>query len=669
MKPRTAIDPALAAESIATIRLLAVDAVEQANSGHPGTPMEAAPIAYLLFTRHLRYNPANPDWPGRDRFILSCGHASMLLYSLLHLSGYDLTLEEIRNFRQLGSRTPGHPEFGHTPGVETTTGPLGQGFAVGVGMAMGGRFLSEQVDRELFAYRVYALCSDGDLMEGIAAEAASLAGHLRLGNLVYLYLDNRITIEGETDLAFSEEVATRFLAYGWHVQRVEGENLPEIDTALERAKEDFRPSLIIARTHIAAGAPNLQDSPEAHGAPLGKEEVRLLKASLGRDPESAFVVPEIVATHLGAARTRGAEQERAWREKVEQKLDRDPGFFTSWQEAAEGVLPSGWDDQLPAFTPAEGPMATRKASGIVLNTLAARLPFLLGGSADLAPSNNTELKGQDAFHPGGSGRNIHFGVREHAMGAILNGLAHTPGLRPFGGTFLIFADYMRPPMRLAAMMGIAPVYVFTHDSVGLGEDGPTHQPVEQLPGLRAVPDLTVIRPGDANETAEAWRLAIANRTGPTALLLSRQNLPILDRGKFAAATGMRRGGYVLAREEGSLAAILIASGSELHPAVEARELLQREGVGTRVVSLPCWELFEVQDPDYRAEVLPADCTVRVAVEAAAPLGWERYVGTAGAVVAMPGFGASAPGGQLLKHFGFTAENIAVRVRALLTAQG
>ena len=669
MKPRTAIDPALAAESIATIRLLAVDAVEQANSGHPGTPMEAAPIAYLLFTRHLRYNPANPDWPGRDRFILSCGHASMLLYSLLHLSGYDLTLEEIRNFRQLGSRTPGHPELGHTPGVETTTGPLGQGFAVGVGMAMGGRFLSEQVDRELFAYRVYALCSDGDLMEGIAAEAASLAGHLRLGNLVYLYLDNRITIEGETDLAFSEEVATRFLAYGWHVQRVEGENLPEIDTALERAKEDFRPSLIIARTHIAAGAPNLQDSPEAHGAPLGKEEVRLLKASLGRDPESAFVVPEIVATHLGAARTRGAEQERAWREKVEQKLDRDPGFFTSWQEAAEGVLPSGWDDQLPAFTPAEGPMATRKASGIVLNTLAARLPFLLGGSADLAPSNNTELKGQDAFHPGGSGRNIHFGVREHAMGAILNGLAHTPGLRPFGGTFLIFADYMRPPMRLAAMMGIAPVYVFTHDSVGLGEDGPTHQPVEQLPGLRAVPDLTVIRPGDANETAEAWRLAIANRTGPTALLLSRQNLPILDRGKFAAATGMRRGGYVLAREEGSLAAILIASGSELHPAVEARELLQREGVGTRVVSLPCWELFEVQDPDYRAEVLPADCTVRVAVEAAAPLGWERYVGTAGAVVAMPGFGASAPGGQLLKHFGFTDENIAVRVRALLTAQG
>ncbi|HEY7746969.1 MAG TPA: transketolase, partial [Desulfuromonadales bacterium] len=475
MHPYPAIDPVLAAESIATIRLLAVDAVEQANSGHPGTPMEAAPIAYLLFTRHLSFNPVNPDWPGRDRFILSCGHASMLLYSMLHLSGYDLPLEEIRNFRQFGSRTPGHPEFGHTPGVETTTGPLGQGFAVGVGMAMGGRFLAEHIDPELFAYRVYALCSDGDLMEGVAAEAASLAGHLRLGNLTYLYLDNRITIEGETDLAFSEEVATRFLAYGWHVQRVEGENLQEIDTALDRAKHDPRPSLIIARTHIASGAPNLQDSPEAHGAPLGQKEVHLLKAHLGRDPEATFVIPETVASHLGAARARGAELERAWRERLRLRLDRDPGLLAAWLEAAEGRFPSDWDRQLPYFTPAEGPMATRKASGIVLGVLAARLPFLLGGSADLAPSNNTELKGQGAFRPGGTGRNIHFGVREHSMGTILNGLAHTPGLRPYGGTFLIFADYMRPPIRLAAMMGIAPIYVFTHDSIGLGEDGPTHQ--------------------------------------------------------------------------------------------------------------------------------------------------------------------------------------------------
>ncbi|HXV20035.1 MAG TPA: transketolase [Desulfuromonadales bacterium] len=669
MHPHPAIDPVQAVESIATIRLLAVDAVEQANSGHPGTPMEAAPIAYLLFTRHLRFNPGNPDWPGRDRFILSCGHASMLLYSMLHLSGYDLPLEEIRNFRQLGSRTPGHPEFGHTPGVETTTGPLGQGFAVGVGMAMGGRFLAEQVDPELFAYRVYGLCSDGDLMEGVAAEAASLAGHLRLGNLIYLYLDNRITIEGETDLAFSEEVATRFLAYGWHVQRVEGENLPEIDTALERAKDDARPSLIIARTHIAAGAPNLQDSPEAHGAPLGQKEVRLLKARLGRDPEATFVIPETVAAHLGAAKARGAQLERAWRAELAGRADGGSMLLAAWREAAEGRFPSGWDRQLPAFTPADGQMATRKASGIVLNALATRLPFLLGGSADLAPSNNTELKGQSAFHLGGSGRNIHFGVREHAMGAVLNGLAHTPGLRPYGGTFLIFADYMRPPIRLSAMMGIAPIYVFTHDSVGLGEDGPTHQPVEQLPGLRAVPNLTVIRPADANETTEAWRLAIENRTGPTALILSRQNLPVLDRSRYAAAEGVRRGGYVLAGEEGPLAAILIATGSEVHPALAARELLQQEGFGIRVISLPCWEIFAAQEHSYRDEVLPAACPVRVAVEAAAPLGWERYVGPAGAVVAMTGFGASAPGSELLKHFGFTAENIAAQIKVLLEAQG
>jgi transketolase len=669
MHPHPAIDPGLASESIATIRLLAVDAVERANSGHPGTPMEAAPIAYLLFNRHLRFNPGNPDWPGRDRFILSCGHASMLLYSMLHLSGYDLPLEEVRNFRQLGSCTPGHPEFGHTPGVETTTGPLGQGFAVGVGMSMGGRFLAEQVDGELFAYRVYALCSDGDMMEGVAAEAASLAGHLRLGNLIYLYLDNRITIEGKTDLAFSEEVATRFLAYGWHVQHVEGENLAEIDAAIERAKDDQRPSLIIARTHIASGAPNLQDTAEAHGAPLGQEEVRMIKSRLGRDPEAAFVVPEAVRAHLGAARARGAELERSWRSGLARKLDDGSEPLASWADAAAGRLPAGWEQVLPAFTPADGPMATRKASGIVLNALAARLPFLLGGSADLAPSNNTELKGQEAFGPGGSGRNIHFGVREHAMGAILNGLTHTPGLIPYGGTFLIFSDYMRPPMRLAAMMGIAPIYVFTHDSVGLGEDGPTHQPVEQLPGLRAVPNLAVIRPGDTNETVEAWRLAIENRRGPTALLLSRQNLPVLDRSRFAAAAGTRRGGYVLAREEGPLAAILIASGSELHPALAARELLQQEGIGVRVVSLPCWELFAAQELSYREEVLPPACTVRVAVEAAAPLGWERWVGTAGAVVGMTTFGASAPGGELLKHFGFTAEKIAERTRTLLAAQG
>jgi len=665
MHPQTAIDSALAGESISTIRLLAVDSVEQANSGHPGTPMEAAPIAYILFTRHLRHNPGNPDWSGRDRFILSCGHASALLYAMLHLTGYDLPLGELKNFRQLGSRTPGHPEFGHTPGVETTTGPLGQGFAVGVGMAMGGRFLAEKVDAELFPYRVYALCSDGDLMEGVAAEAASLAGHLRLGNLVYFYLDNHITIEGETNLAFSEEVATRFLSYGWHVQRVEGENLSEIDRAIEQAKVDPRPSLIIARTHIAAGAPNLQDSPEAHGAPLGKEEVRLLKMRLGREPESAFVVPERVAAHLGEARKTGAQLERLWRQRLEERTSASPDTLVAWKEAASRQLPADWGWQMPVFSDADGPMATRKASGIVLNTLAERLPFLLGGSADLAPSNNTELKGRDAFRPGSSGRNIHFGVREHAMGSILNGLAHTPGLLPYGGTFLIFSDYMRPPIRLAAMMGIAPIYVFTHDSVGLGEDGPTHQPVEQLPALRAVPNLTVIRPADANETTEAWRLAIENRTGPTALILARQNLPVLDRTRFAPATGVRRGGYILAAEDGPLDAILIATGSEVHPALTARDLLQKEGLGVRVVSLPCWEIFEAQEAAYRAEVLPAACTARVAIEAASPLGWERYLGPSGIVVAMNGFGASAPGREVLGHFGFTAENIATCIRRLL----
>lgn len=662
------IGPGLAAESIATIRLLAVDAVEQAKSGHPGTPMEAASIAYILFTRHLRYNPANPAWPGRDRFILSCGHASALLYAMLHLCGYDLSLDELKNFRQLGSRTPGHPEFGHTPGVETTTGPLGQGFAVGVGMAMGGRFLRDRVDAELFAYHVYALCSDGDLMEGVAGEAASLAGHLQLGNLVYIYLDNRITIEGETDLAFSEEVATRFLAYGWHVQRVEGDNLTEIDLAFGCAKADPRPSLIIARTHIAIGAPTLQDSPDAHGAPLGKEEVRLLKERLGRDPEGIFYVPEAVREHFGTAGSRGLELEKNWREKLEQKIEGGNDRLALWIKTAAGHLPAGWEQRLPVFTPADGAMASRKASGIVLNALASGLPFLLGGSADLAPSNNTALQEEGAFSAAGSGRNIHFGVREHAMGAILNGLAHTPGLLPYGGTFLIFADYMRPPIRLAAMMGIAPIYVFTHDSIGLGEDGPTHQPIEQLPGLRAVPNLTVIRPADANETAEAWRLAVENRTGPTALVLSRQNLPILDRQRYAPATGARRGGYVLAREEGPLAAIIIASGSEIHPALAAREQLQLEGLGVRVVSLPSWELFEAQEKDYREAVLPPGCKVRVAVEAAAALGWERYVGLAGDVIAMTGFGASAPGGALLKHFGFSPETIAGRVRRRLAAQ-
>jgi transketolase len=652
-----AIHPDLSRQSIDTIRLLCADAVEKAASGHPGTPMEAAPIGYLLYTRHLRHNPANPEWPGRDRFILSCGHASMLLYSLLHLTGYDLPMEELENFRQLGSRTPGHPEFGHTPGVETTTGPLGQGFAVGVGMAMGGRLLAERIDRELFDNRIYTMCSDGDLMEGVASEAASLAGHLRLGNLITIYLDNLITIEGETRLAFSEEVATRFLAYGWHVERVEGDNLLDIEPALQRAKSDPRPSLIIARTHIAEGSPNKRGLAETHGAPLGAQEIGMIKELLGWDPGKHFVVPETVRAHMGEALSRGEALERAWRERFDALGQAPDSPLVPWLQMS-GSFPDGWNTHLPAFSPEDGPLPTRKASGIVLNALAARLPLLLGGSADLAPSVNTELKGEESFDPYSSGRNIHFGVREHAMGAALSGLAHTPGIIPFGGTFLIFSDYMRPSIRLAALMKIAPIYIFTHDSIGLGEDGPTHQPVEHLAALRAIPNLTVIRPCDANETVHAWRIAIENRTGPTALILSRQNLPVIDRSRFAPAKGIRRGGYVLAPEEGDLQTLLIATGSEVHPALAARELLQQQGIGTRVVSLASWELFEAQPESYRREIIPPNIPACIAVEAASPFGWERYTGDRGAVIALSTFGASAPGETLMRHFGFTPEKIA-----------
>lgn len=659
------LDRKLARESIDTIRLLSADGVEKARSGHPGTPMEASPIAYLLYTRHLRHNPANPDWPGRDRFILSCGHASMLLYSMLHLTGYDLSLDDLKQFRQLDSRTPGHPEFGHTPGVETTTGPLGQGVAVGVGMAMGARMLADKVHAELFDYRIYALCSDGDMMEGVAAEAASLAGHLQLGNLIYIYLDNRITIEGQTDLAFSDETASRFLSYGWHVQHVEGENLTEIDAALTRAKADTRPSLIIARTHIGFGAPHKQDTAEAHGAPLGDQELRLTKEFFGRDPQVMFHVPEAVASHMLAVRERGQAQEQAWQQQLWDELAKNHPKLVAWQHSTENGLPSGWQDALPSFSVADGKLATRQACGVTLNALADRLPLMLGGSADLAPSNNTALKKAGSFRPGAADRNIHFGVREHAMGSILNGLSHTPGLIPFGGTFLIFSDYMRPPIRLAAMMGLAPVYVFTHDSVGLGEDGPTHQPVEQLAALRAIPNLTVIRPCDANETAQAWRAALENRRGPSALVLTRQGLPVLDRNLYGAAEGVLRGGYVLAREDGPLKVILIASGSEVTLALEARSILQVEGIGVRVVSLPCWELFDAQTPAYREEVLPSGSALRVAIEAGIGMGWERYVGSSGTIVCMTGFGASAPGDTLMKKFGFTADQLVARIKPSL----
>ncbi len=656
------IDPVLAGQTIDTIRLLSADAVEQANSGHPGTPMEGAPLAYLLYTRHLRHNPANPQWPGRDRFILSCGHASMLLYSTLHLSGYDISLDDLKNFRQFDSKTPGHPEFGHTDGVETTTGPLGQGISVGVGMAMGAKFLADKLDSDLFDYNIYAICSDGDVMEGVAAESASLAGHLQLGNLVYLYLDNKITIEGDTSLAFSEEVATRYLSYGWHVERVTGENLAEVDAAIQRAKQDPRPSMIITRTNIGQGSPNKQGTSAAHGAPLGGDELKLTKQALGFDPEQCFVVPDAVYGHMAALKTRGAQLEQQWQTDCTAKCA-DNSALADWC-ANKPLDAATIDSLLPQFE-AGGSMATRASSGKVLNALAGGLPLMIGGSADLAPSNNTHLAGEGAFSASGSGRNIHFGIREHAMGSILNGMCHTQGVIPFGATFMIFSDYMRPPMRMAALMGIAPIYVFTHDSIGVGEDGPTHQPVEQLTGLRSVPNLNVFRPCDANETAQAWRAAVLNRTTPTALILTRQNLPTIDRTKFGAAEGVQQGGYVLAVEDGELQLILLASGSEVQHAMAAREQLQQQGIGTRIVSLPCWELFEQQDATYKEQVLPNSCRKRLAIEAASTFGWERYVGLDGAVVGMTGFGASAPGGKLMEHFGFTTENVLAKAQELL----
>ncbi|MCD6580256.1 MAG: transketolase [Desulfuromusa sp.] len=650
-------------QSIDTIRLLAADAVEKANSGHPGTPMEAAPIAYLLYMRHLQHNPANPDWAGRDRFILSCGHASSLIYSMLHLTGYDLSLDDLKNFRQFGSKTAGHPEFGHVPGVETTTGPLGQGVAVAVGMAMGGQYLTQQVDAELFNYRTWVICSDGDLMEGVSAEAGSLAGHLKLGQLNYIYLDNKITIEGDTELAFTEDVGTRYLAYGWHVERIDGENLLEIDAAMERAKKDSRPSLIIARTHIGIGAPNKQDTAGAHGAPLGSDELALTKQAYGRDPRETFVIPAEVAVHMGSCLARGAEMEQQWQQLFEQK--KSSSKIASWLAVSNGELPAGWEFALPTFSPEDGAKATRQASGSAINALAEKLPFLIGGSADLAPSNNTEIKGAGSWLPGRSARNIHYGIREHAMGSIMNGFCHTPGLIPFAGTFFVFADYMRPAIRMAALMGLAPIYVMTHDSIGLGEDGPTHQPVEHLASLRAMPNLNVIRPADANETIEAWKAAIANRKGPTMLVLSRQGLPTVNRSKFAAATGVHKGGYVLVPEAGELQLILLASGSEVQHAMAAQETLQAEGIGTRVVSMPCWELFAAQDAAYREQVLPAACTKRVSMEAGSTFGWERYVGLQGKAIGMDEFGASAPAGELMQHFGFTAENMVAVAKELL----
>ncbi len=656
---------------INTIRCLAMDAVQKANSGHPGLPMGAAAMAYVLWTRFLRHNPRNARWPNRDRFVLSAGHGCMLLYSLLHLTGYDLSLEEIKQFRQWGSKTPGHPEHLLVEGIETTTGPLGQGFTNGVGMAIAGKYLAARFNRpghEVVDYKIYAIVSDGDLMEGVASEAASLAGHLGLDNLIYLYDNNHISIEGSTDLAFTEDRGKRFEAYGWFVQDLpDGNDLDAVDRAIRAAQaEKGRPSLIIARTHIAYGSPNKQDTAGAHGSPLGEEEVSLTKQNLGWPLEPKFYIPEEALEHFREAIDRGARADAEWQKRLEAYRREFPDLAKEWDGFVRGKLPEGWKSKIPVFKPSDGPLATRQASGKVLNAIAPGLPTLIGGSADLAPSTDTLLKGVPDFQKGSySGRNLHFGVREHGMGGILNGMALS-GLVPYGATFLIFSDYTRPTIRLAALMEVRSIFVFTHDSVFLGEDGPTHQPIEHLPALRAIPNLCLIRPADANETAVAWRVAIERRGGPVALALTRQSLPVFDREKFASAEGLARGAYVMAREKGdSPEIILIASGSEVALALEAFEKLSAEGVSARAVSMPSWDLFEKQPPAYKDEVLPPSVTARLAIEAASTFGWDRYVGPRGAVIGMTRFGASAPYKVLAEKFGFTAANIVRQARELL----
>ena len=649
--------------AIATIRALAVDAVQKANSGHPGMPLGAAPMAHVLWTRHLKFDPSAPDWPDRDRFVLSAGHGSILLYALLHLAGYGLGIEELEAFRQWGSRTPGHPEYGVTPGVETTTGPLGAGISNSVGMAIAEAFLAATFNRPgftLFDHFTYGIASDGDLMEGVAAEAASLAGHLGLGKLIYLYDDNQISIEGCTSLTFTEDVGRRFEAYGWQVLTVaDGNDLEAIDAALLAARaETQKPSLIKVRTVIGFGSPHKAGTAECHGAPLGVEESRLTKEALGWLGDLKFAVPARVRAQYAAAAAKGTGAHRGWRELLDRYRLAFPEVASRLDEALAGRLPADWMEGVPRFAAGES-VATRVASGKTLNAVAPRLPTLVGGSADLAPSNNTYLENMGDFQAADrSGRNLRFGVREHGMGGILNGMAAHGGIFPFGGTFFVFSDYMRPAIRLAALSGFPVVYVFTHDSIGLGEDGPTHQPIEHLASLRAMPGLVVIRPSDANETVVAWQVALERRSGPTALVLTRQNLPVLDRTVLGPAEGLRRGGYVLAEAPGGVPrVILIATGSEVHVALEAARLLNEREVPARVVALPSWELFEDQEAAYRDEVLPPAVEARVAVEAACSFGWERYVGRGGAVVGIDRFGASAPGAVLYREFGITAERV------------
>jgi len=669
-----------------TIRTLSMDAVQKANSGHPGAPMGLASAAYILWTRVLRHNPRDPSWPDRDRFVLSAGHASMLLYSMLYLTGYDLTLEEIKQFRQWGSHTPGHPERGHAPGVEVTTGPLGQGFGNGVGMAIAEAHLAARYNRpgfEIVNHFTYGIVSDGDLMEGVAAEAASLAGHLKLGKLIYLYDNNHISLAAATDLTFTEDRAKRFEAYGWHTQSVDdGNDLNAIDQALQAARsETTRPSLILVRTHIGYGSPGKQDTFEAHGSPLGEEEVKLTKKNLGWPVEPAFFIPNEARSRFSEEVDKGKQAEAEWKERFSAYARQFPELAKELELAMRGDLPDGWETAVPNFPADAKGVATRVASGKILNALAAKLPTMIGGSADLNPSTHTALSKLGDFESpqrkftdnqgsaggdwGYDGRNLHFGVREHGMGAALNGMAAHGGIIPFGSTFLIFSDYLRPSIRLAALMELGVIYVFTHDSIGVGEDGPTHQPIEQLAALRAIPRLVVIRPGDANETAVAWRVAVESRNRPVALALTRQNVPTLDRTKFAAADGLRRGAYILAdAPSGRPDIVLIATGSEVSLIVAAREKLAEQKIHARVVSMPSWELFDAQSKDYRDSVLPPSIRSRLAVEAGLPQGWHRYVGDGGDIVGIERFGASAPGNVVMEKLGFSVTQVVERALAL-----
>jgi transketolase len=673
---------------INTIRFLAVDMVQKANSGHPGLPLDAAPMAYTLWTRYLRFNPHDPYWFNRDRFVLSAGHGSALLYALLYMTGYDVSLDQIKRFRQWGSITPGHPESGLTPGVEVTTGPLGQGFGNGVGMAIAEAHLAARYNRpgfEIIDHRTYAIASDGDMMEGVSSEAASLAGHLKLGKLIYLYDSNHISLASSTGVTFTEDTAARFESYGWYVQRIEdGNDLEAIDGALRAAQQEReQPSLIVVRTHIGYGSPHKQDTFKAHGSPLGEEEVKLTKENLGWPTEPPFYVPDEALSHMRQAVEQGERAQGEWNDRMAAYANAYPDLAQELYHMMRGELPEGWDADLPRFTGDTGPMATRVASGQTIRAIASRVPALMGGSADLNPSTHTALEGRgDLQSPdldvadtqgsvgggwGYDGRNLHFGVREHAMGSILNGIAAHGGLLPFGATFLIFSDYMRPPMRLAALMKLHVIYVFTHDSIGLGEDGPTHQPVEQLVGLRAIPNMLVIRPADANEAVAAWQVAVAHEGGPVALICTRQKLPVLDPEQDPEIhLGVEAGGYILAHapQGGAPHLSLVASGSEVHLALAAREHLAQEGIRAQVVSLPSWRLFDAQPARYRDEVLPPGVPI-LAIEAGSPLGWRSYVGPQIAVVGVDRFGASAPGEIVMDEYGFNVENVCQRARALL----